>query len=159
MTGAKRVNVKMRKGGQALIEHMRKIIALSDLKGELPKEYRTMDEKGMSIFIRYQINTVPDHNYDLHYSKSPKTQITNVLLTECVKNKCDLKLGFRKVSRKGRNPRSAWWSIEISPTWSNIVTITHLWYKPGYSFQTTIDRTIQFWCKHENTFDCFVFKT
>lgn len=40
--GTKRVNVKLKKGGQELIEHMKKIIAHSDMKGD----YNRMDETG-----------------------------------------------------------------------------------------------------------------
>lgn len=43
VTGTKRVNVKLKKGGQELIEHMKKIVAHSDMKGD----YNKMDETGL----------------------------------------------------------------------------------------------------------------
>lgn len=46
VTGTKRVNVKLKKGGQELIEHMKKIIAHSDMKGD----YNKMDETGVWMF-------------------------------------------------------------------------------------------------------------
>lgn len=45
--GTKRVNVKLKKGGQELIEHMKKIIAHSDLKGD----YNRMDETGTLLTL------------------------------------------------------------------------------------------------------------
>lgn len=51
MSGQKRVNVKMKKGGQALIDHMKNILSMSELKeGEAAKD---LDERGDIDFVSH----------------------------------------------------------------------------------------------------------
>lgn len=49
VTGTRRVNVLMKRGGQTLLEHMKRIMEQSNLKTDYAKD---LDERGVYMYVK-----------------------------------------------------------------------------------------------------------